>query len=129
MRVAIRRIEGVEAVEVSLNHGLATITFRPENRVTVEQVRRAIRSNGFTPKAAEVRASGRIVEQDGRLVLAASGQTAVYTLVDDREAQPTVADIRSTAMGRDVTVEGRVPETTGRGESPLTLEVRRFTVQ
>jgi copper chaperone CopZ len=47
--VAVGKIDGVRDVKVSLNEGRATIQFAAANRVSIEQVRKAIRANGFAP--------------------------------------------------------------------------------
>ena len=43
MRVAIRKLPGVESVDVSLERGAAEIRLRSDNRVTVPQLRKIIR--------------------------------------------------------------------------------------
>lgn len=58
MRVAVQRLDGVESVKVSLNDGVAEIRLAPDNSVTLARVREIIRSNGFSPKAAEVVVQG-----------------------------------------------------------------------
>ncbi len=127
VRVAVKKIEGVEAVEVSLNRGVAVIRFRPDNRVTIEQVRRAIRINGFTPKAADVRVTGTVVAREGRFVLEVPGADSAYALKEAPESHGAVMQLRAVA-GRPLIIEGSVPETPRRGDGPWTLEVRRFSL-
>ncbi len=55
VRVALERLDGVEAVTVSLEEGVAAITLVEENEVTVSTVRRVVRDNGFSPKQTELR--------------------------------------------------------------------------
>ena len=52
MRVAVRKLDGVRSVTVSLNDGYADILLASQNTVTVERIREAIRRNGFTPREA-----------------------------------------------------------------------------
>lgn len=80
MSVFIKRMDGVDAVEVSLQSGVATVKLKPGNHLTVDEVRDAIRKNGFTPKDAEVTVVGRLVERNGQAALAVSGQELVYRL-------------------------------------------------
>ncbi|MGH7546787.1 MAG: heavy-metal-associated domain-containing protein [Gemmatimonadales bacterium] len=127
VRVAVKKIEGVEAVEVSLNRGVAVIRFRPDNRATIGQVRRAIRTNGFTPKAAEVRIAGTVVEREGRLALEVPGSDSAYVMQEAAESQGAVTQLRAVA-GRPAIIEGSVPETGRRGDGPWTLEVWRFSL-
>ena len=64
----MKRIDGVESIEVSIEKASADIRLRPDNRVTLEQIRRAIRSNGYPTKVAEITARGTFAEQDGKPV-------------------------------------------------------------
>lgn len=116
MRVAVRKIPGVDSVRVSLNEGLAVIHFNTDNRATVANIREAVRRNGFTPKAAEVRVLGTLTQRDGQwlLVLPDSGQRFVL-----RDAAGALERLGA-ARNRTVVVEGRVPET-----NAYVLEVRR----
>ncbi|MBI4421975.1 MAG: heavy-metal-associated domain-containing protein [Gemmatimonadetes bacterium] len=123
MRVAVKDLEGVDSVEVSLNRGLVTIRFKPQNRVIIEQVREAIRSNGFTPKAANVRARGTVGMDQGRWVLAFPGGEAGFLLAASPEAPRRLVEVER-LRGREVTVEGRVPETAHGAPGALTLEVK-----
>jgi hypothetical protein len=124
--VAIRKIDGVHTVEVSLNHGLAVITFQPENQVGIRRVRDVIRSNGFTPKDAEVRIRGRIVERDAGLALMLPNQNA-YRLADHPDTAAVIPRLRQTGLGSVVLVEGRVPAMSRRAGQAETIQVRTFT--
>jgi len=52
VRVAVRKLDGVRSVTVSLNDGYADILLTSQNTVTVERIREAIRRNGFSPREA-----------------------------------------------------------------------------
>ena len=126
MRVATKKLEGVDSVEVSLNEGFARVTFKADNRVTIEQVRQAIRVNGFTPKAADVRIAGRIIEEHGKLILAVPGQDRPFTLVEHPEAPGALQRLKSAGLGKPVIIEGTTPETPKRDAPDVTIKVRRF---
>ena len=66
MSVALKKVNGVQDVKVSLNEGSAVIKLKDGNKVDVEQIREIIRKNGFTPKGAEVKVAGKVVERDGK---------------------------------------------------------------
>ncbi|HEX9579639.1 MAG TPA: heavy-metal-associated domain-containing protein [Gemmatimonadales bacterium] len=124
VRVAVGKIAGVDSVRVSLNEGLAVVWLHEQNTVTVEQIREAIRSNGFTPKAAKVRATGRLLENGGRLVLAFAGTPAL--LLREHPSAPALLDDLRQALGAYVAVEGETLETQ-RGDARLPdLAVREF---
>lgn len=125
MSVAIQRIEGVASVKVSLNEGWADVKLEPGNKVTVGKLRSAVSDNGFTPKDARVKLRGRLVEREGRPVLEVTGSGVVYRL--SVQAGRSVADLVKDAFGKDVVVEGRVPETATRAVEPATLEVETLS--
>ena len=58
--VAVKKIDGVESVEVTLNRGHAEIKLKPGNRVRIEQIWEAVRKQGLTPKEARVVVRGRL---------------------------------------------------------------------
>ena len=120
MSVALQKIDGVAKVEVSLNAGDANIRLEPTNRVSVEQIREAIRKNGFTPKEAEVTVVGKLVERGGRLVLEVSGPNVTLAL-----SGPRAGELQAMA-GTVVVLGGLVPEAPPGSKAPLTLEVRSF---
>ena len=125
VRVAMGKVEGVESVEVSLNEGTATLKLKTANRVSLETVRQIVRDNGFTPKGAEVRVAGRLVEKDGKRALEVNEVDSVYALVAYPEAEARFRQLEQTAVGVTVLVEAYFPES---GERP-TLRVRDFVVE
>jgi hypothetical protein len=56
----MQKVEGVQTVQVSLKQGTTTLELRPENKVTVAQLRTVIRNNGFVPKEIQVMARGTV---------------------------------------------------------------------
>lgn len=110
MSVAIRKIEGVASVEVSLNGGFADVKLKPGNRIDAERIRQVARDNGFTPKGAEVRVAGQLIEQGGTPALSVTSLDAVYLLVEHAEAKGKLAEARK-ALGRSVLVTGYLAET------------------
>jgi copper chaperone CopZ len=80
VRVAVRKLEGVESVEVSLERASADIRLRPANRVTMAQLRQIIKNNGFSAKDATVTAVGTLVERGGKPALNVTGIDAVWLL-------------------------------------------------
>lgn len=69
MIASVRKLEGVESVEVSPEKGLVEIALKADNTVTLPQLRRTIRSNGNETKHAQIAGRGRIVERDGTPIL------------------------------------------------------------
>jgi copper chaperone CopZ len=99
--VAVKKLDGVQSVKVSLEDGLVAIQLTPGNHLTMAALRKVITSNGFSPKEATVVVEGMITEHTGELTLAVDGTDERFTL-----ASPTVsADIR---QGAHVEVGGRL---------------------
>ena len=69
VRVAMKRVPGVMEVKVSLQSATTTIELAERNTVTLDQVRGIIKKNGFKPGSAEIKGSGTLVEENGRLVI------------------------------------------------------------
>ncbi len=69
MSVAIRKLDGVDSVDVSLEKASADIRLKPGNAITLPQLRRIIRQSGYPTKDAHVEARGTIVERDGKPAL------------------------------------------------------------
>jgi len=65
----MKKLEGVESVEVSPEKSSADIKLKADNKITLPQLRRIIRSNGYPTKDAQVTARGKIVERDGKPIL------------------------------------------------------------
>lgn len=131
VRVAIKKVEGVKSVKVSLNKGEADIKFKPGNKATVERIRNIIRENGFTPKAADIRIVGQVTERGGMPALAVNGLDLVYLLVDHPDAKGMVDKFQKAAMGKQVSAMGHLPETAeeANDEEPRTLQLRDFILE
>lgn len=127
---AIQRIEGVASVEVSLNKGFADVKLKPGNRVDPERIRQVVRDSGFTPKAADVRLAGEIVERGGKPALAVTGLDLVYLLSDHADARSKLAEAQR-AVGRTVLATGRLPEapSVATADAPRALELLDLTIE
>ena len=68
MSAALKKIEGIETVDVSVERGSIDITLKPDNTVTLPLLRRTIRSNGSATREAQVTAKGRITDRDRKPV-------------------------------------------------------------
>src|SRR5260370_35241021 len=103
--VALKKVAGVESVEVSLNNGLATVKLKPGNTVSVPQLWELIHKNGYTPKATTVSARGELANVNGILQLKVSGT---------KDTLPLAADPKNAAgyleaakkLGQTVIVQG-----------------------
>lgn len=69
MRVALLKLPGVESADVSLDKASADIRLKPDNKITLPQLRELLKKNGYPTRDARVDARGRIVEGGGGLTL------------------------------------------------------------
>ena len=67
--MAVRKVDGVESIDVSLEKAAADIRLKPNNHVTLAQLRAAIKKNGYATRDAQVEAHGKILLRDGKPVL------------------------------------------------------------
>ena len=102
VRGALRKIPGVETVDVSLNKGLASVKLKPGNTVTAEQFWEAVKRNGFTPKDTRVVVRGDVASSAGKLQLKVAGTGRTYELV----ASPSVLEDAKRLAGKTISIEG-----------------------
>ena len=121
VRVALQEIPGVDSVRVSLNDGYADIALAESNTVTVEQVRSAIRKNGFSPREARVRVRGAVARRDSTLLLRLPGGASFRLL----GSAPVLEPLKPMEAAQ-VTVEGDVPASEDATTVELLLQVRRI---
>jgi len=117
--VAVKKVNGVQDVKVSLNEGSAAIKLKDGNKVDVDQIRDIIRKNGFTPKDTEVKVVGKVIERNGKPALEVNGPDVVYLL------EGNVAPLKE-MTGKQVVLAGQVPETADKNEPPK-LVVKELT--
>lgn len=98
LTVAMKKLQGVETVDISLNKSAALLALRPGNTVTVEQLRTIIRNNGFTPKEAVVTTIATPVRKPGALALEVSGQPTML-VVGPGSAADAVKALTQAAAG------------------------------
>jgi copper chaperone CopZ len=103
--VALKKVPGVETVEVSLNKGLATVKLKPGNTVSVLQLWELIHKNGYTPKATAVSVRGDLANADGRLQLKVSGTKETLLLAADPKT-PAAYGEAAKKLGRTVVIQG-----------------------
>jgi copper chaperone CopZ len=103
--VALRKVSGVESVEVSLNKGLATVKLKPGNGVTVSQLWQLLHQKGYTPKTTTVSVRGELANEQGRFQLKVSGTNEILTLASDPKKPGAYSELPK-KLGQNVTIEG-----------------------
>src|SRR5579872_1831698 len=119
--VALKKVAGVESVEVSLNKGLATVKLKPGNKVSVPQLWEVIHKNGYTPKSTTVSVRGDLANLQGRLQLKIAGTKDVLPLVSDPK-NPAAYSEAAKKSGETVIIQG-VMTPANDLKSPVPLEV------
>lgn len=118
MRVAVEDLPGVTGAEVSLEDGLVVIGLERENDVAIADVRKAIRDQGFSPRAADVRVAGRLEARGDGLALRVPGPGTVYAVT---AAEEMIARLRA-EIGEDVLLSGNIPRT-GDADDSATIRI------
>ena len=103
--VALKKVAGVESVEVSLNKGLATVKLKPGNEVSVPQLWELIHKNGYTPKATAVSVRGDPANVNGQLQLNVSGTREILVLVSDPKNAAAYSEAAK-KLGQTVIIQG-----------------------
>lgn len=101
----LKALDGVQQATVSLNEGVAILRLSPENEITLEQIRKAVRKSGFSPQEAVLTLQGTLSQEHGRWILTTPAQKR-YRLAEPGEI--------TSASGDAVTVTGTVSS----GEKP-----------
>ena len=104
VRVAVEKLDGVDEAEVSLDDGRVRVRFAPGNTVTIAQLRRTIRHQGFTPREAKLTLSARIELHGGALVAIVPGSGVAYAVT----AEDQVRGRLSSSVGGIVVLQGEV---------------------
>lgn len=120
--VALKKVSGVESVEVSLNKGLATVKLKQENTATVPQFWQVIHENGYTPKTTTVSVRGNLTAGQGHIQIKVTGTKNVLDLVADPVHRAAYSEV-SKKVGQTVTVQGVM--TPGKDlKTPVPLQVQ-----
>jgi hypothetical protein len=103
--VAMKKVPGVDTVDVSLNKGLATVKLKPGNAVSVPQFWQLLHEKGYTPKTTTVSVRGELLGGPGRLQLKISGTKDVVELAADPK-NPAPYDEVVKKVGQSVVIHG-----------------------
>src|SRR5205809_7121929 len=121
VRGALKKVAGIESVEVSLNKGLAAVKLKAGNTVQPQELWEVVHKNGFTPKEARVVVRGA-VGISPQLQLKVSGSNQVLKLTGDAKVVQEAAK----QDGKTVMAEGSLKP--GKDlKAAVPLEVRSIT--
>ena len=103
--VALKKVPGVDTVEVSLNKGLATVKLKPGNTVSVPQFWQLLHQKGYSPNMTAVSARGELAGGPARLQLKISGTKDVLNIAPDPKNASAYNDAER-KVGQSVVVQG-----------------------
>jgi|SRR6185437_1562407 len=103
--VALKKVPGVETVNVSLNQGLATVKLKPGNTLSVPRFWELLHEKGYTPKATAISVRGEVSGTPGRLQLKVSGTNDILNLVPDPK-NPAGFNEAAGKFGQSVVIQG-----------------------
>jgi hypothetical protein len=102
------KLPGIESADVSLTTATADIRLKPDNRITLPQLREVLKKNGYPTRDAQVSARGKAIERDGkRLLDLLNGST--LELAETPAAASLAADKIVEVAGTS-RVDGKTPE-------------------
>ena len=101
----MEKLPGVESATVKLNEGRAVLQLKPDNRVTIAEVRERVKRNGFTPREAVVTARGDVVLEGDRVRLRISGTDEIY---DVRTTSGSLEQRLRSSAGQTFVVTGTI---------------------
>ncbi len=126
MSVAVGKFPGVEKVNVSLNKALVSIDLKAGNSVGLDQIRKAILANAFTPKDANVTVVGQVVQDSDRPALNVTGTGQLYELAPGPKATKAFKELIR-EQRKMVTVRGMIPAPPEGGKPTPRLLVESFS--
>lgn len=103
--VALKKVPGVDTVNVSLNKGLATVKLKPGNTVSVPQFWQLLHEKGYTPKSTAVGVRGDLTGAAGRLQLKVAGTKDILNLVPDPKSAAAYNDAAK-EVGHSAVIHG-----------------------
>jgi copper chaperone CopZ len=103
MSTAIKKLDGVESVELDAARGAAVIRLKADNKITLQQLRRVIKSVGYEAKGADITARGRIAA--GGLTFDLLNGSSLTLADGPHEASTAIVEITGVAKPDEKDVE------------------------
>ncbi len=99
----LKKMDGLEKVQVSLNDGKAYLQLSVNNKLTLKKIQELVKSNGFSARNAIVTLKGELSKVGDEWQLNTDDET--FTITPD-----TPANVLSALNTRQVTVKGHVKD-------------------
>jgi copper chaperone CopZ len=115
---ALKKLKGVDKVEVKLNAGLAIVHLKSGNHVSLQDMKKVIEDHGFTPGDAIVKFTGTVNSENGKTWIAVNDTDEVLNLND------AAASSVSSQVGKTVTLQGKVTSPDKKSRSLEVIELQ-----
>jgi len=106
----LRRLRGVESVELDSEAGRIRLKLAAQNRVRIEQIRDFIEQDGTKAREAKVEGRGTVSRADGAWLFRPEGQSTNYRLLWKTAAQPPQPNSVTRIKGRMARLRGEPVE-------------------
>src|SRR5689334_2477966 len=105
VNVALKKVPGVDTMDVILNKGLDTVRLKPGTTVSVPRFWQRLHEKGYTPKATAVSVRGDLSLVQARVQLKVTGTKDMLVLARDPK-NPGAYNEVSKKIGQSVIVQG-----------------------
>ena len=120
LRNALKRTRGVESAELNPERASAVLTLLPDNKITLERVRDAIKGAGFTPRNATVIVHGKAITDQGKWEFEVDGLNQKFLL--GAKDEKLIGELKK---GGVMTIEAIAPVPSNPRDQP-SLEAKRL---
>lgn len=130
MSVALKKIDGISSVNVTLKRGVAHIGLEQGNAVSLPQLRQVIKDAGYATREAVVTARGTVLRRRDRLVLDVTGTSTSLVLAPDPATPAAFTALETSAAPGQMRVEivGTVAAPEGDKNQDDTVLLRSFAI-
>ena len=110
MRVAVKKLPGVQSVEVSLERAVTEIRLTAGNTITLAQLRKLLKDGGFNSGPADVEVIGTLTQRDGAPAVVVTGTSESFRLTADAKNPEAFRWVTGTAAKttEPVALSGRI---------------------
>ncbi len=124
----LKKIEGVEKVQINVKDGIATLRSKKGKSVEVENLESVVKDAGFTPREITTTVVGKVGQSNGTLVFSATDSDVVFIINDNDEFQKLSSALKGSE--KPVRITGRLAHDTQEGHQahPYTLTIEKFEV-
>lgn len=124
----LKKIEGVEKVQINVKDGIATLQSKKEKSVKVENLESAVKDAGFTPREIKATVVGKLGQSNDTPIFLTDGSKVKFILKQNEQLQKLLSDLKGSE--KLVRIKGLLAHKTPEGHHahPFTLTIDKFEV-